>query len=126
MIARHILPLTISLLDSSLCTREGSPPFLLASSKLSQVEVLEGKSKSLKCPVAGSVMTFYRWFREHESDEDEIYSSNSEYKLSGNGNRRLTVKRIGRECEGLYRCRAVNGFGTQEHIFHLKVVTEQS
>ena len=35
------------------------------------------------------------------------------YKLSGSENKRLTIRRMDVDTEGRYRCRGVNGFGSQ-------------
>ena len=45
--------------------------------------------------------------------EEELFEAFTDYKLSGAENKKLTIRKVSTETEGSYKCRGVNGFGSQ-------------
>ena len=87
--------------------------------QISRREIYEGSYYHLECPRYQNAL-HYRWFTE---SGEEIYSETVNrglYRLPGEKNRRLRV-RVTPETEGIYRCRAVTGFGSREHLFSLQI-----
>merc|ERR1711892_1314868 len=69
----------------------------------------------MKCPVQGDGRqpVYFRWFK----GEDELSEDDTDHKFAGAENKKLTVRRVSPETEGSYRCRGINGFGSQEFTF---------
>ena len=49
--------------------------------------------------------------------EEELFEAYTGYKLSGAENKKLTIRKVSSETEGSYRCRGINGFGSQVRFY---------
>ena len=49
--------------------------------------------------------------------EEELFEAYTGYKLSGAENKKLTIIKVSSETEGSYRCRGINGFGSQVRFY---------
>ena len=106
----------------------GQPPQLAISHAWGNEMGLEGDTISVRCPVnAGrDSPVYYRWFRVRlltfklpksspvlKEQEEIMENQRGDFRLGGQANRKLTIKRLSKETSGAFTCRAVNGFGSK-------------
>lgn len=92
-----------------------NPPIVLTSNPVS-VEIDEGKTIKLECPVFSQPQAFISW----QKDGSNINQGWMNYRVAGNN---LRIRNVTREDEGCFTCLAVNGFGSAEVRIQLKVLS---
>lgn len=81
----------------------------------------EGSAFRLSCPAKGDPQPLVTWSKDGET----IGAGWSRFKTH-QGDRELRIKNVEVEDEGVYNCKAVNGFGSVDIRYHLEVLSEFS
>lgn len=80
---------------------------------------LLGSDLRLACPITGSAPLMVEWFRGGEAIDDHTWERFKPSKKGG-----LRVRDVDREDDGVYVCKATNGFGSEDVSIKLIVIGE--
>lgn len=94
-----------------------SPPQLNLSNAKEQSIVRPGVSTTLECPVRNNRDLMFEWYKDNESI---MTYGGQRLRVLANGS--LRIKETNFDDTGVYRCRAVNGFGSVEFNITLLVL----
>lgn len=98
-------------------TLEQNPPLLNLGNAKDQTIVRPGVSTTLECPVRNSRDLMFEWYKDNESI---MTYGGQRLRTLANGS--LRIKETNFDDTGVYRCRAVNGFGSVEFNITLLVL----
>lgn len=95
------------------------PPKIDKTQVLDNIQVIEGESLTLLCPVMGTPLPSITWYRKNNNTA--VLISNSRISVLKNG-QILTINKIREEESDVYICQAINEAGIEEMNISVEVL----